>query len=137
MTSVACMARIYSVVAGRSRKCWWRTSNWRQSVTVSSSKPIWIAMIKTQRSLGFLIGRHLMLVLTTHLGESTHSFMDPLVAIYLLLATRRRDNSLRGGICDNSINSQLKSSQQHGITMRSTRRRDWERQSSTECLALT
>lgn len=77
--------------------------------SIGASIPVWKAMVQAKRHLSFLVHRHLMLVLASHLGKSTNTLMDPLVAINLFTTTRwvrwGRDSSR---LSDDSVNLKLK-----------------------------
>jgi hypothetical protein len=62
------------------------------------------ALEETQRLLGVLVERHLMLVLAALLGEGADALVDPLVAVDLLLA-RSLERRRAGG--DDTIDAGL------------------------------
>lgn len=59
-----------------------------------STPPGWWTMWKTEGCEGELVRGHLVKVATADLGKGTHTFVYPLVAIYLLATLRGHDASV-------------------------------------------
>lgn len=83
-----------------------RHNSWRDAwsaialVLMSATIPIGEAMVETKSDLSGLVGRHDVLVLATHLCESTGTLMDPLVAVDFLATRGGLEDSVGKDVVD-------------------------------------